>query len=532
MFGAGESIGHQLVAPGLFDQRLVGRVKLGEASRRRIVDHRHHQAPAAVPALDINRKAQIHLARDDLVGCPFPIREHRRHDRVGVGGANQGVTDEVGERDFLRPACRADRVVELAPASLEHGNRQLAEGRGGGDRKALPHVRHQAGGGAGDRGGVGRRRLAGWDLRRLDGGELGRLDGWTVSRGGFSLRTVPSRRRAYWSTPNRLTVQPSLLRPHPNHPALEQLPPLRAHRIRVPEKLLVHDLCEARVGGFEHVGISGHTALSYLELGGSGRVPCLIEDTKASYSCMRMALRLIPGLSVALFAAACSDQGPDTLTLSQAPAASGDQQTARVDAFLHDPVRVLVTQGGSPKAGVSVVWETSGGPTADLGPPTLTGSDGIAQTFWKMPQAEGPTLATAAVAGASGSPVTFQASAFADLPTRILIEAGDGQSQSSGMVFANLLAVRVTDHFLNRRPQVTVQWMVASGSVALDAYSSATDADGIATLAVTAGADSGSGHDHRGASGGTPFGDIQCHRRVTLIPDLYRPSLPGFDLGT
>ena len=158
-----------------------------------------------------------------------------------------------------------------------------------------------------------------------------------------------------------------------------------------------------------------------------------------------------------------------------------------------------------PKAGVSVVWETSGGPTADLGPPTLTGSDGIAQTFWKMPQAEGPTFATAAVAGASGSPVTFQASAFGDLPTRILIESGDGQSQSSGMVFANLLAVRVTDHFLNRRPHVTVQWLVASGSVALDAYSSATGADGIATLAVTAGATPGPATITAALPGGPPL---------------------------
>ncbi len=116
-------------------------------------------------------------------------------------------------------------------------------------------------------------------------------------------------------------------------------------------------------------------------------------------------------LLTCLVAGACSDQSPATLMVRQAPSASGDGQTQLVDAYLHDPIRVVVTEEGTPKAGVSVVWETSG-QGATVGQSTISDQDGMAQTFWKMPNTAGAQQATATVLGAAGSPVTFVATAL------------------------------------------------------------------------------------------------------------------------
>jgi hypothetical protein len=70
--------------------------------------------------------------------------------------------------------------------------------------------------------------------------------------------------------------------------------------------------------------------------------------------------------------------------------------------------------------------------------------------------------------------VTFVATALPGPPSRILIEAGDGQNQTSGLVFTEALAVRVTDRLSNRLAQVPVQWQVTTGSVTLDAAVTST----------------------------------------------------------
>ena len=191
-------------------------------------------------------------------------------------------------------------------------------------------------------------------------------------------------------------------------------------------------------------------------------------------------------LLTSLVAGACSDQSPATLMVRQAPTASGDGQTQLVDAYLHDPIRVVVTEEGTPKAGVLVVWETSG-QGATVGESILSDQDGMAQTFWKMPNTAGPQQATATVLGAAGSPVTFVATALAGPPSRILIEAGDGQSQTSDLVFTEALAVRVTDRLSNPVDQVPVQWQVTAGSVILGAAVTSTGTDGIAEVELTAG---------------------------------------------
>ena len=210
-----------------------------------------------------------------------------------------------------------------------------------------------------------------------------------------------------------------------------------------------------------------------------------------------------PLLLTSLVFGACADQSPTTLMVRQADSANGDGQTQLVDTYLHDPIRVVVTEEGTPKAGVLVVWETSG-QGATVGQSTLTGQDGMAQTFWKLPNTAGPQLATATVSGAAGSPVTYVATALPGPPSRILIEAGDGQSQTPNWVFTQALAVRVTDRLSNRLAQVPVQWQVTMGSLILGAAVTNSGADGIAEVDLTAGPVDGAATVSAALASGSP----------------------------
>jgi len=128
----------------------------------------------------------------------------------------------------------------------------------------------------------------------------------------------------------------------------------------------------------------------------------------------------------------------------------------------------------------------------------------MAQTFWKMPNTAGPQQATATVLGAAGSPVTFVATALPGPPSRILIEAGDGQSQTADLVFTESLAVRVTDRLSNRLAQVPVQWQVTTGSVTLEAAVTNSGTDGIAEVELTAGPLGGAATVSAALAGGSP----------------------------
>jgi hypothetical protein len=204
-----------------------------------------------------------------------------------------------------------------------------------------------------------------------------------------------------------------------------------------------------------------------------------------------------------LVAGACSDQSPTTLSVRLDPSASGNGQTQLVDAYLQNPIRVIVTEDGTPKSGVEVVWETTG-QGATVGQSSLSGQDGTAQTFWKMPNTAGPQGATATVAGADGSPVTFVATALPGPASRIFIEAGDGQTQTTSVAFSEALAVRVTDRLSNSVAQAPVQWELTSGSVIVDRSVTNSGTDGIAEVPLTAGPIAGAATVTASLVGGSP----------------------------
>lgn len=135
---------------------------------------------------------------------------------------------------------------------------------------------------------------------------------------------------------------------------------------------------------------------------------------------MRSALRKSPlaVAAAALLAGGCGGGGsngpPSTPVLAKAPSANGDAQTGPASQALPSPLRVVLTLDGSPESGATVNWSTTSG---SLNPTSgTTDASGIASTTWTLGANSGPQTAQAAVAGATGSPVAFSATATGGVP--------------------------------------------------------------------------------------------------------------------
>ncbi len=177
--------------------------------------------------------------------------------------------------------------------------------------------------------------------------------------------------------------------------------------------------------------------------------------------------------------------------LQQAASASGDGQTGTVGAALALPLRVFVTLGGSPLRGDTVTWSASGA-SGSLSPAqSLTDASGIATATWTLGQTAGSQGATATSAGATGSPVTFSATATAGAAAQMALAGGDGQVGAPNSTTLNPLAVRVTDAFANAVSGTTVSWAVVSGPATVSPTSAATDATGSARTTVQFGSTTG-----------------------------------------
>lgn len=179
--------------------------------------------------------------------------------------------------------------------------------------------------------------------------------------------------------------------------------------------------------------------------------------------------------------------GGNPPAIAKATAASGDAQTGAVGAQLAAPIRVVVTQDGAAKAGVSVGWTAAaGGAVAPTS--STTDATGIASTAWTLGAAAGDQTAQATLAGASGSPVVFHATASVVLAPTLAKAGGadgDGQTGTAGSALSTPLAVVLSDAN-DVRPGVTVSWATADGGT-LSPTSSVTDATGRATSTWTLG---------------------------------------------
>lgn len=166
-----------------------------------------------------------------------------------------------------------------------------------------------------------------------------------------------------------------------------------------------------------------------------------------------------------------------------AAASAGTGQTATVDQAVAVAPAVLVTDGfGNPVSGVSVTFAVTAGGGSLAGGSTSTNASGIATIgSWTLGQTAG--VANTLTATPTGiTPVVFSATAVADAPTQLFVDAGDGQTATAGTPVATAPRVQVLDQFDNAVPGATVTFAVAGGGGATTGATPATDAGGLATV--------------------------------------------------
>jgi plastocyanin len=180
---------------------------------------------------------------------------------------------------------------------------------------------------------------------------------------------------------------------------------------------------------------------------------------------------------------------PSTTTIAKA-SNSGDGQSGTVKQALANPLQVVVTDGGAPAVGTTVTWATTAaGGTLDPASATTDGN-GIASSTWTLGNVAGAQSATATRAGASGSPVTFTATAAAGAATSLASLSGDQQRGEINSELAEPVVAKVSDQFGNGVAGVPVAWAATGASVS--AASVPTDASGASAVNVTLGGTVGS----------------------------------------
>jgi plastocyanin len=175
---------------------------------------------------------------------------------------------------------------------------------------------------------------------------------------------------------------------------------------------------------------------------------------------------------------------PPTTAIAKDAAASGDAQTGLVGQALSQPIRVLVTEDGTPLSGATVAWSTTatGG---SLTASSITDAAGIASNTWTLGTVSGPQTAQAALTGASGSPVTFNATATADVAAALSKLSGDNQQGPVSTALLSPLVAKVSDQYGNGVPGVAVGWAASAGTVSNSSI--VTDAGGNSAVQVTLG---------------------------------------------
>lgn len=186
-----------------------------------------------------------------------------------------------------------------------------------------------------------------------------------------------------------------------------------------------------------------------------------------------------------------SDPPPDNTTITVTKS-DGDAQNGTVGQPLASPIRVTATEAGAPAPGVTVNWSTpapGGVMTPTAGP---TDANGVASSGWTLGGASGNQTAHAAVSGATGSPVTFTATAAAGAAANLDkgVPSGDNQTGEINTALAAPLQATVTDQFGNGVAGVGVNWSATGATVS--APTVPTDATGQSPVTVTLGNDVGS----------------------------------------
>jgi plastocyanin len=113
----------------------------------------------------------------------------------------------------------------------------------------------------------------------------------------------------------------------------------------------------------------------------------------------------------------------------------------------------------------------------------------MASTSWTLGTGSGAQAASATLSGATGSPVTFTATAAPDAATTFSKAGGDGQSANIGAQLGAPVQAKASDQFGNGVPGVDVTWRATGGTPS--ATTVATDGSGVSAVNVTLGGTAG-----------------------------------------
>jgi hypothetical protein len=196
--------------------------------------------------------------------------------------------------------------------------------------------------------------------------------------------------------------------------------------------------------------------------------------------------------SATITASAEGKSGTAALTVEVLPAiraVSGDSQLDTVAQVLTQPLVVQVTgSDGNAWGGVVVGFAVAGGGGGLAAAADTTDTEGRASTMLTLGTLVGENTVTASAAGLSGSPVTFRATAVADVPAALVRVSADSQNGFTDHQLLPAPTVRVTDRFGNAVSGIPVAWAVVAGGGTVSAPATSTGANGTASVSWTLGA--------------------------------------------
>jgi hypothetical protein len=172
---------------------------------------------------------------------------------------------------------------------------------------------------------------------------------------------------------------------------------------------------------------------------------------------------------------------------AQLVAVSGDQQAAPAGTPLSDPLVVQATDSrGDPVAGLLVSWTANGGGTVSAAT-GATGTDGRASVERMLGPASGTQTTVASASAASGSPVTFTATATVGRLGQLTIVTQPSGTALIGVVLPQQPRIQLRDPAGNPRALagVAITASIASGLPATltGQLTRSTDASGLASFA-------------------------------------------------
>jgi hypothetical protein len=197
---------------------------------------------------------------------------------------------------------------------------------------------------------------------------------------------------------------------------------------------------------------------------------------------------------------------PATFTLTNTAAPSsikvgpGSSQRAIVNTMYKVPLQARVTDThGKPVAGISVVFELPNGPSGTFAgsAAAVTNANGIATASALIANTQAGTFSVNAWVAGVSTPASFTLTNIPAGPAAVNAIAGTPQTAAPGKPFATKLQAQVLDRYGNPVSGVAVTFSTptsgASGTFAgRHTTVAVTGADGIAAVAITANAISGS----------------------------------------